>query len=320
MFLQFPENMHLCFMSDRHKGLVKALQTHFPFASTRFYARHIYANFKSSYPGHNYKKIFWKASRSSNLFHFNIALDSIGEVDPKAKQWIMKIDKHLWSSMLGTHRAQTYLQLLEFIRRMVMRKLQERKEECEAWREVLPPRVNARIHKNSQASIQLTIFSYGDKEYELLGPDGTFPMKMKEYYCGCGSWQISGIPCPYTMVVISHSCRRRSLKDWVPNFVHQSLSKSTYIQTYRGMIHPLPDQNMWPTIETDELLPPPYATQPGRPKLQRKRESKRRKNLEQKDAHHHSNLSQQLQPQHHHSNLNQQLHQVHNHHLIRKQR
>ncbi|KAK2642842.1 hypothetical protein Ddye_024605 [Dipteronia dyeriana] len=31
MFLQFPENRHLCFMSDRQKGLVKALQTYYPF-------------------------------------------------------------------------------------------------------------------------------------------------------------------------------------------------------------------------------------------------------------------------------------------------
>ncbi|KAK2656967.1 hypothetical protein Ddye_010019 [Dipteronia dyeriana] len=150
IFLQFPENKHLCFMSDRQKGLVKALHTHIPLAST---------------------------------------------------------------SMFGTHIAQTYLQLLEFIRRMVMRKLQERKEECEDWKDVLPPRVNARIPKNSQASRQFTIISVRDQEYELLGPDGTFPVKLKKYCCGCGSWQISGIPCPHAMAAISHSCGRRSLKD-----------------------------------------------------------------------------------------------------------
>ncbi|KAK2642843.1 hypothetical protein Ddye_024606 [Dipteronia dyeriana] len=104
--------------------------------------------------------MFWKASRSSNLFHFNAALNSIGEVDSKAMQWLMKIDPHCWSrfgydqnircdhvtnnmteafnNMFTTHGAQTYLHLLKFIRHMVMRKLQERKEECEAWRDVLP--------------------------------------------------------------------------------------------------------------------------------------------------------------------------------------
>ncbi|KAK3211560.1 hypothetical protein Dsin_016266 [Dipteronia sinensis] len=149
MFLLFPEGKHLCFISDRHKGLVKTLETHFPLASTRFCARHIYANFRSSYPSDNYKKMFCKASRSTNLFDFNDALDSIGEVDPRGKEWLQKIDPQYWSrfaydkyircdhvtnnmteafnSMLGSQRAQTYLQLLEFIRRMVMRKLQERK-------------------------------------------------------------------------------------------------------------------------------------------------------------------------------------------------
>ncbi|TXG66492.1 hypothetical protein EZV62_007767 [Acer yangbiense] len=52
-----------------------------------------------------------------------------------------------FNKMLGTHRAQTYSQLLEFIRRIVMRKLQQRSEECDAWKDVLPPRVNVRIVK-----------------------------------------------------------------------------------------------------------------------------------------------------------------------------
>ncbi|KAK1552120.1 hypothetical protein Q3G72_010693 [Acer saccharum] len=268
----------------RQKGLINTLETHFPLASTR-----------SSYPGDNYKKMFWMASRSSNLFHFNAALDSIREVDIRAKEWLKKIDPHYWSrfaydqyikydhvtnnmteafnKMLGTHRAQTYLQLLKFVRCMVMRKLQQRKEECDTWKDVLPPIVNARIVKNSKASRQLTIISTGAQEYELLGPDGTFAMKMREYHCGCGSWQISGIPCPHAMAAISHSYGTQSMKDWVLNFFHQSLSKSAYIQTYRGMIHPLHDQKMWPPIEKDELLPPPYETQPGRPKMQRKREA-----------------------------------------------
>ncbi|KAK2659573.1 hypothetical protein Ddye_006106 [Dipteronia dyeriana] len=84
MFLQFPKDMYLCFMFDRSKGLVKALGTQFSLASTRFCSRHLYANFRSSYHGQNYKKMVWKANKSSNLFHFNAAMDSIGKVDPKA--------------------------------------------------------------------------------------------------------------------------------------------------------------------------------------------------------------------------------------------
>ncbi|KAK2664523.1 hypothetical protein Ddye_003097 [Dipteronia dyeriana] len=74
------------------------------------------------------------------------------------------------------------------------------------------------------------------------------------------------------MAAISHSCCRYPVKDRVVVFVHQRLRKCAYIQTYRGMIHPIPDQKMWPEIERSKLLPPPFETPPGKPKLQRKRE------------------------------------------------
>ena len=229
------------------------------------------------------------------MFDFKAALNDIGEIHPGAKEWLSKIEPRLWSrfafdamircdhvtnnmteafnSLLGTHRSETYLQLLEFIRRMLMRKFQERKDECDAWRTVLPPRVHAKILKHSKASRQMTIISAGDQEYEILGQDGTFAVKLKQYNCGCGSWQISGIPCPHAMAAISHNCGKESLRDMVPRYVHQSLTKSAYMQTYRGMIHPVPNQKMWLEIEANEVLPPPIQVQPGRPKMQRKRES-----------------------------------------------
>ncbi|KAK1584454.1 hypothetical protein Q3G72_033171 [Acer saccharum] len=136
-----------------------------------------------------------------------------------------------FNSLLGTHRSQTYLQLLEFIRRMLMRKFQERKEECDAWRTVLTPRVHAKILKHSKAS----------------------------------SWQINGIPCPHAMAAISHNCGKEALRDMVPRYVHQSLTKSAYMQTYRGMIHLVPDQKIWPEIEADESFGG-SSTQPQRKK------------------------------------------------------
>ncbi|KAK2638290.1 hypothetical protein Ddye_026085 [Dipteronia dyeriana] len=118
----------------------------------------------------------------------------------------------------------------------------------------------------------LTIITAEDMEYELLGLDGSYAVKLRQYNYGCGSWQITGIPCCHAMAAISHSCGRDPVKDIVVAFVHQSLSKSTYIQTYRGMIHPIPNQKIWLEIEGSKLLPPHFETQHGRLKLQRKRE------------------------------------------------
>ncbi|TXG66824.1 hypothetical protein EZV62_008099 [Acer yangbiense] len=52
----------------------------------RYCARHIYANFRLTYQGDNYKKLFWKESRSCNVFEFKATLNAIGEIEPRAKK------------------------------------------------------------------------------------------------------------------------------------------------------------------------------------------------------------------------------------------
>ena len=228
-------------------------------------------------------------------------MDEIGAINPDAKAWLEEIEPKYWcrwaydqvircdhvtnnmteafNSMLGSHRASSYLDLLEFIRRMVMRKFQDRKEECGAWNSVLPPRVNARMLKNGKESRLLTMIAAGDMEYELLGASGGYAVKLREYTCQCGNWQVSGIPCSHAMAAITHYCGRANVKDKVTDFVHQSLTKSAYLQTYRGMIHPIPDQKRWPEVPTciltegitEHLNPPPRTVQPGRPKKLRQR-------------------------------------------------
>ncbi|KAK1565790.1 hypothetical protein Q3G72_035187 [Acer saccharum] len=186
-----------------------------------------------------------------------------------------------FNSMLGSHRAASYLELLEFIRRMVMRKFNERKEECRGWTSILPPRVHAKILKHSKESRTLTMIAAGNMEYELLGLTGGYAVKLREYNCQCGGWQVSGVPCCHAMATISHYCGRSAVKeDKVAEFVHSSLSKSAYLQTYVGMLHPIPDQNRWPEVPpcimvpgiSEFMNPPPRTIQPGRPKKLRKRE------------------------------------------------
>ncbi|KAK3185131.1 hypothetical protein Dsin_032417 [Dipteronia sinensis] len=177
-------------MSDRQKGVIAVLELHFPFAHRRYCARHIYANFKLSYKGGHYKKLLWRAARSSNIYVSNVAMEEICVIKIATKKWLEEIDPQHWSrfaydpvircdhvtnnmteafnSMLGTHRAASYLDLLEFIRMMVMRKFNERIEECRGWSSVLPPRVHAKILKHSKESRTLTMIAAGNMEYELL--------------------------------------------------------------------------------------------------------------------------------------------------------
>ncbi|KAK1570406.1 hypothetical protein Q3G72_001413 [Acer saccharum] len=145
-----------------------------------------------SYKGEHYKKLFWRATRSCNMFDFNEAMDEIRAIDPTAKSWLQKVDIQYW---------------------MVMKKFQERKKECETWNSVLPPRVNVKILKNDKESRLLTIIAIGNGDYELLDPIGGYGVKLRVYNCQCGYWQISGIPCNHAMAAISHYCGKSVLKD-----------------------------------------------------------------------------------------------------------
>ncbi|TXG57600.1 hypothetical protein EZV62_015429 [Acer yangbiense] len=225
-------------------------------------ARHIYANFKPTYKG-----------------IINLA----------AKKWLEEIDPQHWSrfaydpvircdhvinnmteafnSILSTHRAVSYLHLLEFIRRMVMRKFNERNEECRGWSSVLPPKVHAKILRHGRESRSLKMIAARNMKYELLGASGGYAVKLREY-------NLSGIPCCYAMATISHYCGRAAMKDKVAKFVHSSLTNNAYMQTYVGMILPIPDQKRWPEVpacisiigHTEHMNPPPRTVQPGKPK------------------------------------------------------
>ncbi|KAK2662002.1 hypothetical protein Ddye_000576 [Dipteronia dyeriana] len=169
-------------------------------------------------------------------------MEEIGIINPAVKNWLMNIDPQHWSryaydpvircdhvtnnmieafkSMLSTHRIASYLDLLEFIRRMVMRKFNDRKEECSRWSSVLPPRVHVKILKHSRESRCLTTIAAGNMEYELLGVSGGYVVKLREFNCECGSWKVSGIPCCHAMAALSHYCGRAVVKDKVAEFVH----------------------------------------------------------------------------------------------------
>ncbi|KAL5775634.1 hypothetical protein ACOSP7_013191 [Xanthoceras sorbifolium] len=104
--------------------------------------------------------------------------------------------------MLRDHRAKTYLCLLEYIRRMVMKRFQKRKEECGKWSTELPPTVHSRIMKATKDSQLLRMLTAGNAEYELLGKTRAYVTKLNNNTCECGIWQISGVPYSHALVGI----------------------------------------------------------------------------------------------------------------------
>ncbi|KAL5865372.1 hypothetical protein ACOSQ3_002886 [Xanthoceras sorbifolium] len=110
-----------------------------------------------------------------------------------------------FNSMVGEHRAKTYLCLLEHIRRI--------------------PTMNAKIIKASRNSRLLKMLSTKNGEYELLGETRAYVTKLNFCSCECGAWQISGVSCSHTLARIGHYLQHM---DGIVEFVHPSLTKTAF--------------------------------------------------------------------------------------------
>ncbi|KAK2663874.1 hypothetical protein Ddye_002448 [Dipteronia dyeriana] len=177
-------------------------------ANSRYCARHIYANFKLIYKCDHYNKLFWRVARSSNIYDFKAYMEEIGFINhPGVNKWLMDIHSQHWS------------------RRMMMRKFNDRKKECNSWSSVLPPRVHAKILKHCRESMTLTIIVVGKMKYELLSASEGYTVKLREYNYECGNWQVSEILHCHAMAAISYYCGRVAIKDNMVEFVHISLAR-----------------------------------------------------------------------------------------------
>ena len=155
----------------------------------------------------------------------------IGSIDVKARAWLEEIEPRHWSrhafdpsikcdhvtnnmtkafnSMLKDFRARTYLSLMEFIRRMVMTRFQQRKEDCSKWKSDIPPTVNKKIVENSEESRILKILHAGEGKYKIMGLTRAYTANLLEKTCECGQWQIIGV------LAVMHWLVLDTVMDWV---------------------------------------------------------------------------------------------------------
>jgi transposase-like protein len=85
-------------MSDRQKGLLKAVSTVFPNSPQRYCLRHIYANFQTAgFRGEDLKKCMDNASYSYTRDGFDAAMEEMKKQSELAWTWLSKIPMHTWA-------------------------------------------------------------------------------------------------------------------------------------------------------------------------------------------------------------------------------
>ncbi|XP_056696840.1 uncharacterized protein [Spinacia oleracea] len=285
------------FISDRMRGVDLAVHENFPRATRRCCSQHLYMNYKNGgWSGELFHKLFWIAANAFNPYVFNKAIEKITDFDPNATKYLDTCTEQ-WSrhqfdpevccdhnttnfvesfnALTKPYRDLPVLTLFEAIRQWAMQRIGVRFDKA----------VNMEPHQLTEyARQELELrgaesrFCYstpcGGGEYEVRDGNVHFPVRIDTRRCGCGVWQVSGIPCKHGLRVIYN--QRLSPEDFVSGY----FKGAAYKQTYAEHMHPMPDPSQWPEYSLPTINPPGIKRSAGRPPKQRKRnamEAKKRK-------------------------------------------
>ncbi|CAI9288651.1 unnamed protein product [Lactuca saligna] len=279
----------LTLISDQHKGLIEAVKERVPTAEHRQCARHIYANFKKSFKGEQYRKLFWAAAASTTQPKFEAEMNSIKKIDPLAYEHLMERDPKSWcraffevdracdayengisesfNSVIDLARKRPLITMLEEIRIYAMESMYKMLQEGQSWGNLkICPSIRLKISKLKKQQRFWGVIPSGIQQYEVrIGNDG-YAVDLNNNTCGCRSWQVSGIPCVHAVAAISYL--NRNAEDYVAPWFHTAM----FLTCYNHTINPLNGSSMWPEAPYMKPLPPQKRRLPGRPTLKRKKD------------------------------------------------
>nr|KAJ0189577.1 hypothetical protein LSAT_V11C800415920 [Lactuca sativa] len=225
-------------ISNQHKGLLEATKEVLPNVEHRKCARHIYANFRKTYTGVDFKNMFWATSFSIVESEFLRKMDDIKEVNPSAYEHFLARDPHTWC------RA--------YFRTEVA---------CEAVENGIAECFNASI-LDARKKPLLSLF----EEIRLYMMDRFYRMLQK-----AEKWE--SVVCPAAIKKMNNF--GVDFRNWNVNPSGPSIFKARngfegFKAIYANNILLVNGRNLWPRTTYTKPLPPLSRRMPGRPTLKRK--------------------------------------------------
>ncbi|KAL9232176.1 hypothetical protein vseg_007315 [Gypsophila vaccaria] len=275
------------FISDKMKGVDKALEKEFPLSTRRICAQHLYRNFKVKNSGPVYHELFWKAANVTSLYVFNKAMAKIERLSSEDAKYLMDTEQQ-WSihqfdpnvvcphntsnfvesfnALINKLREMPVLSMMEGIRTYYMEKFAKRMDKAAGMQYYEPtPYAKEILEKNCSASRMCYVIRAGGGEYEVHEGSTAYTLNLNESKCLCGSWQATGIPCRHACRAIYHN--RQEPVD----YIHVFYTSHCYKLTYSEHMHPMPAMNRWDKFYFPHVLPPIQERMAGRLARKRKR-------------------------------------------------
>jgi len=216
-------------ISDKQKGLINAVADLLPQAEHRHCARHVYANWKKVYGDYCHESYFWAIAYSATEGDYSYNMDALRSYDPDACDDLLKTDPTTWCrAFFSTHsscedvsnnlsesfnrtireaRKLPVVNMLEEVRRISMKrisKLCDKTAKCETR---FPPKIMQILEGNRKSSKYCQVLKSGENKFEILEGSGYYSVDLLTRTCGCRQWELTGIPCPHAIYVITEHNR-----------------------------------------------------------------------------------------------------------------
>jgi hypothetical protein len=270
------------------KGFEKAIKDVFPDAEVRYCKKQIYRNFcTAGFRGGHLKEHFDAACYAYTKHDFNIAMEKLKMANVKAFEWLSKIPPKHWSrhafrteskidlvvnnvsevfnNYIIDHRDKTIQTMMECIRaRLMIRTHNKRDGAMDANWEITPIWAEKLELEKSSARYCISLQA-GIALWQVTCNDRTYTVDLEKRTCECFKWDLTGLPFKHVVDAIWKSKLRPK------EFVHQWLKKNKYMATYQHIIYPVPGRHAWVATQTEDIAPPKFTRQPGRPKKARRK-------------------------------------------------
>ncbi|KAM3191553.1 hypothetical protein ACQJBY_069068 [Aegilops geniculata] len=281
-------------MSDKQKGLIKAVQIVFPDSEHKFCVRHLYENYRKLFKGETLKNHLWAIARSTNSDKWNENREKLRADSQQAYDWLDGKTPNQWvkaffsdfpkcdillndmsevyNSYILEARELAIISMLHCIMgKITVRHETKQREAVEKWSGRICPKIRKKIEKNAEFSGNCYPTHSGLGVFSVQSGNKTYIVDIPARCCSCNRFQLSGIPCNHTIAC----CRAERIDP--EELVHKCYTIETYLQAYGGNIMPMRDISEWEDMNGIIVHPPVFKKVMGRPPKNRKKTPEEKK-------------------------------------------
>ncbi|KAL5061236.1 hypothetical protein RYX36_032840 [Vicia faba] len=287
------DNMpRLTILSERHRAMVEAVETHFPSASHGFCLRYVSENFRDTFKNTKLVNIFWNAVYALTAAEFESKITEMIEISQDVISWFQHFPPYLWAvayfdgvryghftlgvtELLYNWAQECHelpiVQMMEYIRHQMTSWFNDRRDVGMEWTSILVPSAEKRISEAIADAHCYQVLRANEVEFEIVSTERTNIVDIRSRECSCRRWQLYGLPCAHAAAALI-SCGHNAHMFAEPCFTVQS-----YRMAYSQVISPIPDKSQWREhgegaedgggARVDIAIRPPKTRRPpGRPK------------------------------------------------------